>query len=136
MPGWHTWNLADPSRFNGAVIGPMWTRREGDKCRLRMVPERKHTNVQQNIHGAVILSLIDIALFATMRTVGDGNAGSSVTLELSTQFVGAGQPDRPLDCVVEVVRETGRLMFMRGMVEQEDHIVASFSGIIRKLSQK
>ena len=68
-----------------------------------------------------------------IRTLGSGNAGPSVTLELSTQFTGAGQPDRPLDAVTEIVRETGSLVFVRGTVEQEEHVVASFSGIVKKM---
>jgi uncharacterized protein (TIGR00369 family) len=140
MPGWFTWDLIDQTRFNAAVMGRLWTRREagpsGDQCRLRMIPERKHTNLQEMIHGAVTLSLIDISLFAALRTLGNGDAGMAVTLELSTQFVGAGKPDQPLDAVVELFRETGRLMFLRGMVVQEDHTVASFSGIVRKAPRK
>lgn len=140
MPGWFTWDLVDDTRFNGAVMGRMWTRREagpnGEQCRLRMIPERRHTNLQEMIHGAVTLSLIDISLFAALRTLGGGNAEMAVTLELSTQFIGAGKVDRPLDAVVELIRETGRLMFLRGMVVQEDYTVASFSGIIRKASKK
>lgn len=135
-PGWYTWDLVDDTRFNGAVMGRLLTRKEGDKCRLRMMPERRHTNLQEMIHGAVTLSLIDISLFAAMRTLGSGDAGMAVTLELSTQFIGAGKPGMPLDSVVELVRETGRMMFLRGMVEQEDHCVASFSGIVRKSPRK
>jgi acyl-coenzyme A thioesterase PaaI-like protein len=37
-----------------------------------------------------------------------------------------------LDAVVDVLRETGRLGFMRGLVVQEDDLVASFTGILRK----
>jgi len=140
MPGWFTWDLIDQSRFNGVVMGRMWTRIEDDqggkRCRLRMIPGRKHTNLQEMIHGAVTLSLIDISLFAAMRTLGSGDAGMAVTLELSTQFVGAGKVNRPLDAVVELVRETGRMMFLRGMVVQEDDTVASFSGIVRKAPRK
>jgi len=140
MPGWFTWDLIDQTRFNGVVMGRMWTLIEenpdGNRCRLRMIPERKHTNLQEMIHGAVTLSLIDISLFAALRTLGSGDASMAVTLELSTHFVGAGKVDRPLDAVVEMVRETGRMMFLRGMVVQEDHTVASFTGIVRKASRK
>ena len=82
------------------------------------------------------LSLIDIALFATVQVLGTGEAGPSVTLELSTQFVGAGNPDQPLDAVTEIVRETGRMVFLRGQVVQGDSVVAGFSGIVRKLSSR
>src|SRR3546814_14970513 len=89
-----------------------------------MFPDRKHENLQGIIHGAVTLSLIDISLFTTMHCIGSGNAGPSVTLELSTQFVGGGDPTRPLDAVTEIVRETGSLVFVRGTVEQEADRIA------------
>ncbi|GAA4039041.1 PaaI family thioesterase [Parerythrobacter jejuensis] len=131
-PGWHHWNLKDDTLFNGAVMGKLITRREGDKCRLRMFPQRKHENLQGIIHGAVSLGLIDISLFTTMHVVGTGNAGPSVTLELSTQFIGGGDPKKPLDAVTEIMRETGKLVFVRGEVVQEQTCICAYSGIIRK----
>ena len=136
-PGWRHWNLKDQTLFNGAVMGRMITRVDDDgRARLRMFPERRHENLQGIVHGAVTLSLIDISLFTTMHMIGSGNAGPSVTLELSTQFVGGGRPDRPLDAVSEIVRETGSLVFVRGKVLQGDHVVASFSGIVKKMPKR
>ena len=140
-PGWRHWNLKDQTLFNGAVMGRMITRVDDDgpagpRARLRMSPERRHENLQGIVHGAVTLALIDISLFTTMHTLGSGNAGPSVTLELSTQFVGAGQVDRPLDAVTEIVRETGSLVFVRGTVEQGEQVVAGFSGILRKMHRR
>ena len=133
-PGWRHWNLKDQSLFNGAVMGKLITRVDEDgRSRLRMFPERRHENLQGIIHGAVSLSLIDISLFTTMHTIGTGNAGPSVTLELSTQFVGGGDPKRPLDAVCEIVRETGSLVFVRGSVVQEEDVICAFSGIVKKM---
>lgn len=136
--GWFSWNLVDRTRFNTAVLGDMRVRKEGDKCRLRMFPERRHTNLGDNIHGAVTLSLIDIALFAAMHINGIGDAGPSVTVDLSTQFVGGGDPSRPLDAVSEIVRETGRMLFLRGFATQprddgSEDVIAAYSGIVRKM---
>lgn len=136
-PGWRHWNLKDDTLFNGAVMGRLITRVDDDgKARLRMFPERRHMNLQGIIHGAVTLALIDISLFTTMHTIGGGNAGPSVTLELSTQFVGGGDVGQPLDAVTEIVRETGSLVFVRGTVEQGDSRVAAFSGIVRKFTAR
>ena len=136
-PGWRHWNLKDQTLFNGAVMGRMITRVDDDgRARLRMFPERRHENLQGIVHGAVTLALIDISLFTTMHMIGSGNAGPSVTLELSTQFVGGGKPDQPLDAVTEIVRETGSLVFVRGMVVQEAHVVANFSGIVKKMPKR
>jgi acyl-coenzyme A thioesterase PaaI-like protein len=130
--------MVDRTRYNTSVLGEMRVRKEGQHCRLRMFPERRHTNLVDNIHGAVTLGLIDIALFAAMHINDSGEAGPSVTVELSTQFVGGGDPARPLDAVSEIVRETGRMLFLRGFATQPrddggEDIIASYSGIVRKM---
>lgn len=141
--GWLSWNLTDKSRFN-AYIEPLSVRTETPtpdgrpRARIRMHPVRKHSNLGDAVHGAVTLALIDVSLFAASHQFGSLNAGFSVTLDLSTQFIGGGRLGEPLDCVVEQVRETGRLIFLRGMVVQGEgdrHIVAAFSGTIRKASK-
>jgi len=142
--GWLSWDLRDSTRFN-SFIEPLTVRVEpptldGRPCaRVRMIPTRKHSNLGDNVHGAVTLALVDIALFAASHQFGALNVGHSVTLDLSTQFVGAGRVGEPLDAVVELVRETGRLIFLRGLVVQgagDSHIVLTFTGTIRKASQK
>ena len=141
--GWISWNLKDKDRFN-SFIEPLSVRAEPPtsdgrpSARVRMLPTRKHSNLGDNVHGAVTLALVDIALFAASHQFGSLNAGHSVTLDLSTQFVGAGRLGEPLDAVVELVRETGRLIFLRGLVVQgegDEHIVLSFAGTIRKASK-
>lgn len=136
-PGWHRWKLADETRFNEAVLGRMLVRAEDEShCRVRIFPQHHHTNNAGRVHGAITLGLIDIALFAAMFVLRGVNAAGSVTLGVETQFIGAGDPAKPLDAVVEVLRETRRLGFLRGLVEQEDNLVASFSGTIRKPTQR
>ena len=132
-PGWMRWKLSDETRYNEAVLGKMIARAEGpDHCRVRIFPQHHLTNNSGNVHGAATLGLIDIALFCAMFMLRGCNAAGSVTLGIDTQFIGAGDASKPLDCVVEVLRETRRLGFLRGLVEQDDALVASFSGTIRK----
>jgi acyl-coenzyme A thioesterase PaaI-like protein len=136
-PGWVRWKLADETRYNEAVLGRMIARAEGaDHCRVRIFPQHHLTNNAGNIHGAATLGLIDIALFCAMKMLRGIDAEGSVTLGIDAQFIGAGSAAKPLDCVVEVLRETRRLGFLRGLVEQDDALVASFSGTIRKASTR
>ena len=136
-PGWFHWTMTDTRRFNAHVLGKMMVRPEGDgRARLRMFPEMKHTNLMDNLHGGTILSLIDVAMFAGARTFGLIEAGTAVTLDLSVQFIGAGVVDVPLDAEIELLKETGRLLFLRGLVVQGETRVAAYSGTIRKPSKR
>jgi len=127
------WHIADQTRYNATVLGKLIVRKENsDNCRVRMFPRHQHTNSDNNIHGAITLGLIDVSMFAAMYVLRGVGGESSVTIDLTTQFVGSGDPSRPLDAVVEVLRETRRLGFLRGLVKQEDDLVASFTGTVRK----
>lgn len=130
-PGWYSWRLRDNSRYN-AFLGPLLVRMEGDIARVRMLPERRHTNLQDSIHGGTTMGFADVALFAAARMMGLIAAGSAVTLEMTFQFLGTGSAGAHLDAEVELLRETRRMLFMRGLVVQGDARLAAFSGTIRK----
>ena len=134
-PGWMTWALSDPTRFNN-LLGPFLLRMEDGVARVRMTPRHEHSNLQDNLHGGALLAFVDIALFAASRGFGVIEAGTAVTLDLSVQFIGAGKVGTPIEAQVELLRETGRLLFLRGLVVQGETKVASFSGTIRKPTRR
>lgn len=136
-PGWLKWEMTDPSRYNGSVLGKMLVKGEGaGKARLRMFPGHSHSNLANSIHGGVTLGFIDVAMFGASRMFGLIEAGTAVTLDLSVQFIGAGIVGDPLDAEVELLKETGRLLFMRGLVVQGETRIAAFSGTIRKPTKR
>jgi uncharacterized protein (TIGR00369 family) len=136
-PGWYTWQLSDPTRFNGQILGKMIVRLEADgRARTRMFPEHRHTNLMNNLHGGTILSLIDVSIFSGSRMFGLIEAGTAVTLDMSVQFLGAGKAGAPIDSVAELLRETRRLLFLRGLVEQSGETIAAYSATIRKPTAK
>ena len=136
-PGWRSWSLSDPTRFN-TLLGPMLYRVDGHIVRVRITPEHRHSNLQNNVHGGALLAFIDVALFAAARGFGLITAGTAVTLDLNTQFIGGGKIGAPIEAQVEVLKETGRLLFLRGLVVQGDDEakIAAFSATIRKPSPK
>ena len=86
------------------------------------------------LHGGALLGFIDMAMFAACRGFGVLTAGAAVTLDLSTQFMGGATIDKPVEAQVELLRETGRMLFVRGIVVQDDAKIAAFSGTLRKSS--
>ncbi len=136
MPGFWTWNLREPGRYN-ELLGALYVRPLNDSsAQLRMIPGRQHSNLDNRVHGGTILGFVDIAIFAGAFISGVDITGPSATIELQTQFIGGGIVDEALDCDVELLRETRRLVFLRGTVHQREntHLVASYSAIIRKAS--
>ena len=131
-PGWKRWGFRDPTRYN-AFLGELIVRVDDRVARVRMTPEHRHANLADRVHGGALLGFIDVALFAASRAFGLIEAGTAVTLDLNTHFVGAGRLGEPLEARVELVKETGRLLFLRGLLVQGDgEPVAEFSGTIRK----
>lgn len=130
-PGWKRWWLPDPNRFN-AFLGPISVKREGEVARVRMRPQDRHANLRGHVHGGALLGFIDVALFAGARAFDVLAVSNAATLDLSVQFIAGGDLAQPLEARLELLRETGRLLFLRGLVVQDATIVASFSGTIRK----
>jgi uncharacterized protein (TIGR00369 family) len=130
-PGWLTWEIEEEERFN-ARIGKLLVRADGEgRARCRMFPGLEQSNLGNVTHGGAILTFIDMAMFAGGHLAG-ANISYSVTLDLSAQFLSPARLGVPLDATVELLRETRRLAFMRGLVVQGEEIVASWSGTLRK----
>lgn len=135
-PGWKVWEATDPTRFN-SLLGELSVRIDGEMARVRMTPERRHSNLRDHVHGGAMLGFIDMAMFAACRGFGVLTAGAAVTLDLSTQFIGGGVVGVPIEAQVELLRETGRMLFVRGIVVQPgedggEERIAAFSGTLRK----
>ena len=132
LPGWKRWQFRDTTRFN-AFIEPLHVRVEGEIARVRMLPRHEHSNMRDHVHGGALLGFMDVALFAAARGFGVLSAGGAVTLDLSAQFIGGGLIGQPMEARIELLRETGRMLFLRGLVVQDGvPTIASFTGTLRK----
>lgn len=131
-PGWHRWTLNDSTRFN-SLFGALQTKVEGAIARVRFAPEQMHSNLRNDVHGGALLGFMDMSLFAAGRAFGVLSAGTAATLDLSAQFI-AGAPiaNGMVEARLELLRETRRFLFMRGLIVQDDAIIANFSGTVRK----
>lgn len=126
------WALRENDRYN-STLGPMWVMKRDDGIVVtRTEPGRLQGNLSNNVHGGAILTQVDIALFACARLHGCLRHGPGVTIDLQSHFMGAGQVGLPLDVEVELLKETGRMVFLRGLVTQQGMSICSFSGTIRK----
>ncbi len=131
-PGWWTWETFDPPRYS-ATLGKLLVQPVGPgRARCRIFPGVVQSNLNETVHGGAILNFIDMSFFAGGYMAGFRDV-QAVTLDTSVQFIGAGRLGVPLDSEVELLRETGRLAFLRGLVVQDGATVASFTGTLRKM---
>jgi len=133
-PGWYSWNLPVDGLYN-SFLGDILVRRDPDDAQqalVRMAPEKRHSNLAGHVHGGTMMGFIDISLFAAMRVLRNRPGELAVTLDCQVQFLGAARVDEPLEAQLEVTRETGRFMFMRGLVKQGADTMSSFTAVIKK----
>ncbi|TKD52319.1 PaaI family thioesterase [Sphingomonas baiyangensis] len=123
--------MTDPTRFN-AFLAPISVRVEGERvARVRMVPQRLHSNLRDHVHGGALLGFMDVATFAGARALGLMQAPAA-TVDLSAQFIAGADASRPIEAVVELLRETARMFFVRGLIVQNETACASFACTARK----
>lgn len=103
-------------------------------ARTRIFPAEHMGNIAGYVHGGIISAFADVSLFAGPGVLLGKDFAAAATIELSVQFVGAGSLDAPLDALVSVLRETGRMIFVQGRIVQGESAIAGFSGIVRKIS--
>jgi uncharacterized protein (TIGR00369 family) len=130
-PGWLTWDVTGPERFNGTIGKLLVRRAENGRGWCRMFPEGRHSNLGNKVHGGALMTFIDMALYAGGAMAG-ANVAMAVTLDCSVQFLDPGELGEPIDAELELLRETGRLIFVRGRVLQGERLVAAFSASLRK----
>ncbi len=75
--------------------------------------------------------MVDQAIFVGPTVCGFPALGGA-TVDVSSQFLAPVKVGPAVDVVVEVLRETGRMLFLRGLIEQEDENKLAFSATVRK----
>jgi len=133
-PGWVTYHSGYPGLFNHDFIGRLTMRAEGPAiARVRMPLQSHHLSVMNTVHGGAMLGFADVSLFVTMFLLTEADLVRSLTVDLQCQFLAGSIPGEPtIDAVVEILRETGRMTFLRGTMVQGDHRIAAYSATVRK----
>ncbi len=130
--GWTRWG--DP--IEGTFLEPIgFTHYRSDapgKATVMLESRSSHTNRLGTLHGGFLAAFADHAYFAGLAAMGRPEQISAVTVDLSMQYCGSGAVGPHIRAEVEVLRETGRLLFMRMTMWQDDDLVAASTATIRK----
>lgn len=132
--GWQHWRIAHDGGFAG-LLGDIFCLppgQPGGDVRVAIVPTPRHANKLGNLHGGFVMAFVDVALFAVLSG-GDAAGSPAVTVQCTTDFLAAGQVGVPLEARGRVVRGSGRLAFVEGMLWQQNMAVARWNGIMRRI---
>jgi uncharacterized protein (TIGR00369 family) len=134
--GWKVWHARPEGRFVDG-LGDVYYRDEVHEGRAGVTAAietaRRHANGLGYLHGGFLMAFVDVAMFATIRHLLATQA--AVTLQCSTDFLGAGAVGERLESHGHVVRETGKLVWVAGTLTQRQgtHLVCQWHGLLRKV---
>lgn len=131
LAGWEHWPGDEP--FEN-MAGPFFYKRTADGVVSAFKVEPKHLNGGNAIHGGMLMTFADYALFTIALNELDEAGG--VTISLNGEFVAAGPPSGLVYASGDVVRSTGSMVFVRGLVKADDTTLLSFSGIVKKFKKR
>ena len=128
--GWEA--FTDPGFV--AHVGPIYHRTAEGRKRFAFRAEEKHGNLVGLVHGGMLLTFADRALSICVMEALEG--AKCVTIEMTSQFVGAAQIGDLVETSPEVVRRTSSLVFVRAILTSGDRPLVSVSGIWKALRDK
>ena len=125
VDGWKPRTL--PGFF--ALVGPLWTRKEGDAWAYGIMAEDKHTNPAGIVHGGMLTTLLDHALSAIAW---EGNERKPcVTIALDIHFLAPARPGQFIAARGRIVRQTSSLVFMQGNLTVDGDEIAAAGAILK-----
>lgn len=136
LNGFTKWGGEEPFED---FVGPFFMKidPENGKHLAALKIENRHLNGGDFLHGGLLMTFADYALFVIAHTELAGAHG--VTVSCQTEFLkGANPIGKYLHAYGEVTRNARSLIFVRGNIIVEDapdDILATFTGIIKRVKQ-
>ncbi|MGW8202496.1 PaaI family thioesterase [Sphingomonas bisphenolicum] len=134
--GWSGWAEPHPDTFLKA-IGRGYMRDLGSgRAQVALETRPGHRNRIDMLHGGFLAAFADHAFFGALWAMGLKEHVNGVTIDLNMQYLGAGKVGPDLIAEVELLRETGRMLFLRMVMTQDGEPVAASTATIRKARAK
>ncbi|SEI79833.1 Acyl-coenzyme A thioesterase PaaI, contains HGG motif [Sphingobium sp. AP50] len=130
--GWAAWSDPRPDTFLQAIGRGYMRGESATKALVGLETRSSHRNRLDSLHGGFLAAFADHAYFGGLWAMGHVEQINGVTIDLSMQYLGSGKVGPDLFAEVELLRETGRLMFLRMLITQDGQPVAASTATLRK----
>ncbi len=131
--GYEQWSTED--RFehtNGPIFIHKNRQPEPGQGLIRFYAQKRHCNGGGAVHGGMLMTFADSALFAIAKRAFEGDHG--VTVTMNNEFVTAAWPGHWIEAEGELARKTkSGLMFVRGKLFCGDKTILLFSGLLKRI---
>lgn len=124
------WKKRELEGFFG-LVGPMWTRQEGEGWAYAFVAEAKHLNRAGVVHGGMLATLMDHALSAIAWEGSERRP--CVTVQLDVQYLAPVLPGQLVEARGRVARRSSSLVFLQGNLLVKGEEVMTGSAILKVL---
>ena len=135
LDGWTKWGFEEPFEDHAGLFH-MKIDENGGPHLSAFLCEKRHLNGGGFLHGGMLMSFADYALFVIAYDELREH-DYSVTVSCQTEFLKSAAP---LGALVfakgHVTRNTRSMVFVRGEIFVEDETLATFSGILKKASNR
>jgi uncharacterized protein (TIGR00369 family) len=111
------------------LVGPLWTKKEGEGWAYAFVAEDKHANPAGIVHGGMLSTLLDHTLSVIAWEANERK--HCITVALDVHFLA---PARAGDLVAgrgRIVRKTSSLVFTQGSLTVQQQEIATGSSILK-----
>lgn len=112
-------------------IGPFYYKQEGDSFRYAFRADDRHCNAFQVVHGGVLMVFADYSL--CMEATNHYRNENCLTVSFNCDFVSAGNIGDLIESSAEVIRKTGSMAFVRGIVTVGDETILRYSGVVKRI---
>lgn len=124
------WDILQDDGFIGHV-GPVLVRREATGPLFGFLAEAKHRNLRDVVQGGMLMTFADRAMGQTVReTLG---TQPLATIQFDIHFVSPARLGELITTQPRIVKATTSVIFVHGVLEAGDRVVATASGIWKRL---
>ena len=111
------------------IVGPLWTRMEGDTWAYAVLAEDNHTNPVGIVHGGMLTTLLDHTLSVIAWEANERKP--CITVALDVHFLAAARPGDLVVARGRIVRQTATLAFTQGTLSVVQQEIATASAILK-----
>lgn len=131
--GWRRWGEPDVDNFL-SVIGSGYARSDAPgRAQVALEVQPLHMNRYGHLHGGFAAGFADHAYFIALWAMGRKDQVGALTIDLSMQYLGLGKVGVAMIANVELLKETGKMMFLRMTIAQGDGLIAASTVTLRKV---